>query len=85
MIEPTETEAKETLDAFAEAMLEIARDAAERPELLKEAPHGTSVQRLDEVLAAKRAVVKYGFEDHPAAQPPAREGGPAQLEAQKGA
>jgi glycine dehydrogenase subunit 2 len=39
MIEPTETETKETLDAFAEAMLEIAREAAERPDLLQEAPH----------------------------------------------
>jgi glycine dehydrogenase subunit 2 len=84
MIEPTETEAKETLDAFADAMLEIARDAAERPEVLKEAPHGRPVQRLDEVLAAKRAVVKYGFEEHPdlAAEAPAE---PRQLEAQKGA
>ena len=39
MIEPTETEAKETLDAFADAMLEIARDAAENPDVIKEAPH----------------------------------------------
>ena len=40
MIEPTETEAKETLDAFADAMLAIAREAAEDPELAKSAPHG---------------------------------------------
>jgi glycine dehydrogenase subunit 2 len=65
MIEPTETEAKETLDAFADAMLAIAREAEESPELLKEAPHGTPVGRLDEVKAAKRAVVRYQFEDHP--------------------
>jgi glycine dehydrogenase subunit 2 len=65
MIEPTETEAKETLDEFAEAMLAIAREAKESPELLREAPHSRPVQRLDEVLAAKRAVVKYGFEEHP--------------------
>jgi glycine cleavage system P protein (glycine dehydrogenase) subunit 2 len=65
MIEPTETEAKETLDAFADAMLEIAKEAEEEPELLKEAPHRRPVKRLDEVKAAKRAVVKYGFEDHP--------------------
>jgi glycine dehydrogenase subunit 2 len=65
MIEPTETEAKETLDAFADAMLEIAREADGQPELLKEAPHGTPVGRLDEVKAAKRAVVRYHFEDHP--------------------
>jgi glycine dehydrogenase subunit 2 len=64
MIEPTETEAKETLDAFCDAMLEIAREAAEEPELLKSAPHHRPVKRLDEVRAAKRAVVKYGFEHH---------------------
>ncbi len=65
MIEPTETEAKETLDAFAEAMLAIVREAAEEPELVKSAPHGRPVGRLDEVKAAKRAVVRYGFEEHP--------------------
>jgi glycine dehydrogenase subunit 2 len=71
MIEPTETEAKETLDAFADAMLAIAREAADNPEDVKSAPHGRPVGRLDEVKAAKRAVVKYGFEDHPdlAAEP----------------
>jgi glycine dehydrogenase subunit 2 len=71
MIEPTETEAKETLDAFADAMIEIAREAADQPELLKEAPHGRPVGRLDEVKAAKRTILKYGFEEHPdlAAEP----------------
>jgi glycine cleavage system P protein (glycine dehydrogenase) subunit 2 len=67
MVEPTETEAKETLDAFCEAMLAIAREAADEPELLKEAPHHRPVKRLDEVRAAKQPVVKYGFEEH--AQP----------------
>jgi glycine dehydrogenase subunit 2 len=84
MIEPTETEAKETLDAFCDAMLAIAREAEESPALLKGAPHNRPVQRLDEVLAAKRAVVRYGFEEHP----DLREGAspePRQLEAQKGA
>jgi glycine cleavage system P protein (glycine dehydrogenase) subunit 2 len=83
MIEPTETETKETLDEFADAMLEIARDAAERPELLKEAPHDRPVRRVDEVKAAKRAVVRYGFEEHPdlSAEPSQAR----QLEAQKGA
>jgi glycine dehydrogenase subunit 2 len=83
MIEPTETETKETLDEFADAMLEIARDAAERPELLKEAPHNRPVRRVDEVKAARRAVVRYGFEDHPdlSAEPSQAR----QLEAQKGA
>jgi glycine dehydrogenase subunit 2 len=82
MIEPTETETKETLDEFADAMLAIAREAAEQPELLKEAPHHRPVKRLDEVKAAKRAVVRYRFEDHPdlAAEPAA----PAEVEAPKG-
>jgi glycine dehydrogenase subunit 2 len=83
MIEPTETEPKETLDAFCDAMLAIAREAAESPEVLKEAPHDRPVRRLDEVRAAKRPLVRYGFEEHP--EP---EGGPVeprQLEAQKGA
>jgi glycine dehydrogenase subunit 2 len=83
MIEPTETEAKETLDAFAEAMRGIAREAAENPDLIKAAPHGRPVKRLDEVRAAKRAIVKYGFEDHPDMAEPTAE--PRQLEAQKGA
>ena len=62
MIEPTETEAKETLDAFCDAMLAIAREAEEEPQTLKEAPHHRPVRRLDEVRAAKNPVVKYGFE-----------------------
>ena len=84
MIEPTETEAKETLDAFADAMLAIADEAAGEPELIKEAPHGRPVKRLDEVRAAKRAIVKYGFDEHPdtSAEPPSE---PRELEAQKGA
>ncbi len=81
MIEPTETEAKETLDAFADAMLAIAREAAEEPEVVKSAPHGRPVGRLDEVKAAKRAIVRYRFEEHPdlAAEPAA-----AGVEAPKG-
>ena len=82
MIEPTETEAKETLDAFADAMLEIAREAAEQPELPKEAPHVRPVKRLDEVRAAKQPVVRYRFEQH---EEPRGAGEPRQLEAQKGA
>jgi glycine dehydrogenase subunit 2 len=83
MIEPTETETKETLDAFADAMVAIAREAAEQPELLKDAPHNRPVRRLDEVKAAKRAVVRYRFEEHPdlAAEPSRQE----PLEAPKGA
>src|SRR2546423_6654558 len=85
MIEPTETEAKETLDAFSEAMLEIAREAGETPELLKDAPHHRPVRRLDEVKAAKRAIVRYRFEEHPDLSAEPREAEPRQLEAQKGA
>ena len=69
MIEPTETETKETLDAFCDAMLAIAREAAESPELLKEAPHNRPVRRLDEVRAAKNPVVKYGFDSEPVLEP----------------
>jgi glycine dehydrogenase subunit 2 len=65
MVEPTETEAKETLDAFCDAMLAIAREAAAEPELLKQAPHHRPVGRLDEVRAVKQPVVKYGFDEHP--------------------
>jgi glycine dehydrogenase subunit 2 len=61
MIEPTETEAKETLDAFVEAMLAIAREAADSPELLREAPHHRPVRRLDEVRAAKQPILRHRF------------------------
>jgi glycine dehydrogenase subunit 2 len=65
MIEPTETEAKETLDAFADAMLAIAREAADDPAVVKDAPHTRPVRRLDEVKAVKQLVVKYGFGEQP--------------------
>ena len=81
MIEPTESEAKETLDAFCDAMLAIVREAEVDPEILHSAPHSRPVRRLDEVRAAKQVVVKYRFEDHPV-----EEGaGARELEAQKGA
>ncbi len=57
MIEPTETESKETLDAFADALLKIAEEAHSNPDLLKEAPHITPVSRLDEVKAARELVL----------------------------
>jgi glycine dehydrogenase subunit 2 len=84
MIEPTETETKETLDSFADAMLTIARESAESPDLLKGAPTRTPVRRLDEVKAARNPVVRYRFEEHPdlATQP---RGQVEVLEAQKGA
>ena len=63
MIEPTETEPKERLDHFVDSMLAIAREAAESPEALKEAPHGRPVRRLDEVRAAKRPILRYAFDD----------------------
>ncbi|AEM77792.1 LOW QUALITY PROTEIN: hypothetical protein Thewi_0291 [Thermoanaerobacter wiegelii Rt8.B1] len=59
MVEPTETESKETLDAFIEAMIKIAEEAKENPQLLKEAPHNTPVRRVDEVLAARNPVLKW--------------------------
>ncbi len=57
MIEPTETETKETLDAFIEVMEKIAREARENPEILQEAPHDTPFGRLDEVQAARQLVL----------------------------
>ncbi len=59
MIEPTETESLETLDAFVDAMRRIAAEAADMPNLLHEAPHGRPVERLDEAAAIKRAIVRY--------------------------
>jgi glycine dehydrogenase subunit 2 len=61
MIEPTETEPKERLDAFVEAMRRIAEEAGESPELLHEAPHTRPVRRLDEVRAVRQPVVRYDF------------------------
>jgi glycine dehydrogenase subunit 2 len=60
MIEPTETESIETLDAFVEAMQAIAREAVEHPELLHDAPHNSPVRRLDEVKAARDLKVSAG-------------------------
>ena len=57
MIEPTETESKETIDQFIDAMRKIADEAVNQPQLLHEAPHHTPVKRLDEVRAAKDLVL----------------------------
>jgi glycine dehydrogenase subunit 2 len=57
MIEPTETESMQTLDAFADALLKIAEEARTNPQLLKEAPHDTPIGRLDELRAAKELVL----------------------------
>ncbi|WP_209810975.1 aminomethyl-transferring glycine dehydrogenase subunit GcvPB [Ammoniphilus resinae] len=59
MIEPTETESKETLDEFIEVMIQIAREAEENPEIVQEAPHHTVVTRLDEVTAARKPILRY--------------------------
>lgn len=59
MIEPTETESKETLDEFIDVMIQIAREAEENPEIVQEAPHTTPVKRLDETMAARKPVLRY--------------------------
>jgi glycine dehydrogenase subunit 2 len=59
MIEPTETESKETLDEFVSVMNTILREARENPELLRQAPVQTPVRRLDETLAARKPVLKW--------------------------
>jgi len=63
MIEPTETETKETLEQFAEILNRIAKEAEENPDVLHDAPHNTPVTRLDEVKASKELDVRYRFED----------------------
>ncbi|MFL6518307.1 MAG: aminomethyl-transferring glycine dehydrogenase subunit GcvPB, partial [Bacillus sp. (in: firmicutes)] len=59
MIEPTETESKETLDSFVDIMIQIAKEAEENPEIVQEAPHTTVVGRMDETKAARKPVLKY--------------------------
>jgi len=59
MIEPTETETKETLDAFVEALLAIAEEARTDPAKLRQAPHRTRLARLDETRAARRPVLRW--------------------------
>ncbi|WP_033541918.1 aminomethyl-transferring glycine dehydrogenase subunit GcvPB [Planococcus sp. CAU13] len=59
MIEPTETESKETLDAFIDAMIQIAQEVEENPEIVQDAPHTTVIKRLDETKAARKPVLRY--------------------------
>jgi glycine dehydrogenase subunit 2 len=66
MIEPTETESKETLDEFADALLRIADEARTDPEMVRGAPHRTRLARLDETRAARRPVLRW--------RPPATDG-----------
>jgi glycine dehydrogenase subunit 2 len=59
MIEPTESESKEELDLFIDAMRQVAREAEENPELVLSAPHATRISRLDETRAARNPVLRY--------------------------
>jgi len=59
MIEPTETESKETLDRFIEALTQIAREIDENPDLVRNAPHSLPIRRPDEVLAARHPILTY--------------------------
>ena len=59
MIEPTESESKETLDAFCDAMLQIAHEAETQPDLLHDAPHTAPLRRLDEATAARHPVLRW--------------------------
>jgi glycine dehydrogenase subunit 2 len=78
MIEPTETENKDTLDAFIEAMRAIAAEAETEPDLLTSAPHSTVVGRLDEARAARNPNLRWRPEGdrEPAQVPPARDNKP---------
>lgn len=59
MIEPTETESREEIDLFIEAMREIAREAEEDPEKLRSSPNRTSIGRLDEVKATRDPILSW--------------------------
>jgi glycine dehydrogenase subunit 2 len=59
MIEPTETEPRETLDAFAAAMLRIAERVKTDPAAVRDAPRSTPLRRLDEVTAARRPILRW--------------------------
>ncbi|MBT2698402.1 aminomethyl-transferring glycine dehydrogenase subunit GcvPB [Bacillus sp. ISL-40] len=63
MIEPTETESKETLDAFADVMIQIAKEVEENPGVVLDAPHTTVIGRLDEVQAARTPILRYTKEE----------------------
>jgi glycine dehydrogenase subunit 2 len=79
MIEPTETESKETLDAFATALREIVKEAHEKPETVTTAPHTMPVRRLDEVKAARELRVRWKPRE---ASPPAAASGAPRPEPQ---
>ena len=62
MVEPPESESKEVLDEFINAMIKISNEAETNPELLKDAPHNTPIRRTDDVLAARRPILNYDDE-----------------------
>ena len=59
MIEPTESESKEELDQFIDAMKSVAEEADQDPEILRQAPHNTRVSRMDETAAARKPVLRW--------------------------
>jgi glycine dehydrogenase subunit 2 len=59
MIEPTESESREELDLFVDAMRQIAREVEENPQIVLDAPHSTRVSRLDETTAARKPVLRW--------------------------
>ena len=59
MIEPTETESLDTLNDFIDVMRDIAKEAAESPEVVKSAPHNTPISHPDDTEAALHPIVKY--------------------------
>ena len=59
MIEPTETESKETLDYFCDTLIQIAKEAEEDPDKVLEAPYNTVIDRLDETTAARKPILKF--------------------------
>ena len=59
MLEPTETEARDSLDAFIAVMHKIAEEARENPGLVQQAPHNTRVRRLDETAAARKPILRW--------------------------
>jgi glycine dehydrogenase subunit 2 len=63
MIEPTETESKQELDAFIDAMRAIAEEAAQDPDLVRKAPHSTRIGRIDEAGAARKPVLRWKPEE----------------------
>ena len=60
MAEPTEKETKQELDRFCEVMLQIAQEAADDPDFVKNAPYSTPIRRLDEARANRQPDVRYG-------------------------